>query len=355
MAKMSIKKFIPRKIKNYLKYFFSRDNSFSSLNDDKKVFVFLGADYGNLGDVAITLSQITFLKEMFLGYDVIEVPISKTYISLKSIETKVTPDDIITIVGGGNTSERYLDIEECRQFVISKFPHNNIILFPQSVELENASKLFKKRFRKVYSSHKNILFLTRDKYSFESIRKYVPEMHVELMPDIVLSMKVKNDVFRRESITIAFRHDKERMLSDNQQNDIISLLNEMGNVEIFDTQLKSNITISQTNRVDYLNRLIEQFKKSKLVVTDRLHGMILSYITNTPCIVFSGDNTKIKGCYEWISDSVITAYLEEYNIEVLQEIANNFISAIGVENRKVSFKKMRELIETWVSDDNSTY
>ena len=39
---------------------------------------------------------------------------------------------------------------------------------------------------------------------------------------------------------------------------------------------------------DYLTRL----QSISLVITDRLHGMILSYITKTPCIVFDNNNQK---------------------------------------------------------------
>ena len=46
-----------------------------------------------------------------------------------------------------------------------------------------------------------------------------------------------------------------------------------------------------------------QFSSSKLVVTDRLHGMIFSAITNTPCICFDNKNGKVSAQYEWIRNN----------------------------------------------------
>ena len=47
--------------------------------------------------------------------------------------------------------------------------------------------------------------------------------------------------------------------------------------------------------------LLKQIKKSKLLITDRLHGMIFAVITNTPCIAFANKSGKVKGVYNWIS------------------------------------------------------
>jgi pyruvyl transferase EpsI len=45
---------------------------------------------------------------------------------------------------------------------------------------------------------------------------------------------------------------------------------------------------------------LDEFAKSKLVITDRLHGMIFSAITGTPCIVFANSNGKVEAEYQWI-------------------------------------------------------
>ena len=48
-------------------------------NKNKKIFIFLAADYGNLGDVAITYAQKMYLQNLFPKYQVIEIPLKETY------------------------------------------------------------------------------------------------------------------------------------------------------------------------------------------------------------------------------------------------------------------------------------
>lgn len=87
----------------------------------KNIFIFLGADYGNLGDVAITYAQTKYLKEHCQDYNVIEIPISQTVAGINSVRRVISNDDIVVLIGGGNTSDIYDDIEWLRQLVILYF------------------------------------------------------------------------------------------------------------------------------------------------------------------------------------------------------------------------------------------
>ena len=58
--------------------------------------------------------------------------------------------------------------------------------------------------------------------------------------------------------------------------------------------------MSIDHRKEEVEKKLEEFKMAKLVVTDRLHGMIFAAITGTNCIVLNSRSRKLKGCYEWI-------------------------------------------------------
>ena len=45
---------------------------------------------------------------------------------------------------------------------------------------------------------------------------------------------------------------------------------------------------------------LQEFSTARLVITDRLHGMVFAAITGTACIAFRNYNYKIEGTYEWI-------------------------------------------------------
>ena len=76
-----------------------------------------------------------------------------------------------------------------------------------------------------------------------------------------------------------------------------------------------------------IKKLFKEIQESELVVTDRLHGMISSYINNVPAIVFSNYNHKIISSYEWVKGGRIALWNEELNI-------SSFISSSKLENNK---------------------
>ena len=50
--------------------------------------------------------------------------------------------------------------------------------------------------------------------------------------------------------------------------------------------------------------LFRSYSGCELVITDRLHGMLFSAITNTPCIVFDNSYGKISSLYDtWLKDN----------------------------------------------------
>lgn len=346
---MRVKSWLSQRMKNRIKYSLSPNrHTFDTYKGKKKVIVCMGADYGNMGDVAITFAQMSFLKKCFPDCCVIEFPISSTYKDMKSLKSVVTRDDLITLVGGGNTSERYADIEECREFIIKKFSKNTIVSFPQSVEVSGLNSKFVSRMRRKYNNIKDLHFIAREKFSYEAYKKIFPDKTIELFPDIVLSMELQNEVKIRNIITLSMRHDKEKKLSNIEETAIKKELISYGyEVQLKDTQVKGYYKFTIKERKKLLGELIDQYKKSMLVVTDRLHGMILSYITNTPCIVFAGDNNKIAGCYEWIKNSDQIIFMEKYDRKVFNAAVEKMMyqqkhlnSAVDFEKFKVFLKKV---------------
>ena len=340
-----IKSYIPIEMKLFLTYILSKNtHCYRKFKEKKKIIVCLGADYGNLGDVAITISQIDYLKKMFPNYTVIEYPISETFKNFKSLKEVINDEDIITIVGGGNTTYKYRDIEYCRQFIIKNFNRNIILSFPQSVDLSQAPKNFKKRIKRVYGSHPKLCYFVREKYSYEVIKGLIPNLNCYLCPDIVLSYGIKQEEVSRSMITLTIRNDKERFLSDKEKSEIIDILHEYGNINYKDTQCADIDDFSMENRKKLLKNLLYIFSSSKLVVTDRLHGMILSYITNTPCIVLPCDNLKIKGCYEWIKNSNNVIYMDSFDKNEFKNFVDNFYNSTQISNKKIDFENMNEII-----------
>ena len=63
--------------------------------------------------------------------------------------------------------------------------------------------------------------------------------------------------------------------------------------------------------------MFDKFLKAKVVITDRLHGMIFAAITSTPCIALGNYNHKIKSCSETLEHLGYIKYVD--NVEDIEE------------------------------------
>ena len=69
--------------------------------------------------------------------------------------------------------------------------------------------------------------------------------------------------------------------------------------------------VTKENREKELLKLIELISHSGFVVTDRLHGMIMSIISGTPCIALDNSSKKVSGVYEFIKDISTVKLIKE--------------------------------------------
>lgn len=73
-----------------------------------------------------------------------------------------------------------------------------------------------------------------------------------------------------------------------------------------------------------LDNIWNNFKSSKVVITDRLHGMIFCAITKTPCVVLPNSNHKISGTYyNWLSELEFIQFVEEFEETTVLNLISN--------------------------------
>jgi pyruvyl transferase EpsI len=316
---MNIKKHIPLKLKQTIKSHFSSTNINGDLTSNKhKIFIALAADYGNLGDVAISYAQYHFLQDKFPESEIIDVPISQTLRNIREIKKFIRDDDVITIVGGGNLTDKYQDIEDCRLLWVKSFPKNKIISFPQTIDFssnEKGQRSLENSFLE-YNKHPSLYMFARESVSFEKINQQLNSPAL-FCPDIVLSLDQSSPAIERKGITSCIREDEESNLSKEQRTELISNIKESygDNVTFTDTHIGTS-NLSWQQRQDELNKIWTKFRSSKVIITDRLHGMIFSVITKTPCVVLVNNNHKIKQTYkDWLQNLPLVCLIEEYDVE----------------------------------------
>ncbi|MFD2728937.1 polysaccharide pyruvyl transferase family protein [Enterococcus camelliae] len=270
-----------------------------------KMYIFLGTDYPNLGDHALTLAHKQFLENNFKEYEVLEFSVDDTLDAIDYLNNIITKQDIITIKGGGNIGIEYFREELLRRIILNSFKDNPIIIFPQTVYFPN-SGIGRKELKNTVDTFKersNIYLFLRDQYSY-SLMKKEGLKNIFLVPDIVFSMGSykKNIAKKNNSVLLCLRNDREK--SKNRLNTGFLeefFINKGYSVSYTDTVVDFEVT--KFNRREVLTQKISDFSNSSLIVTDRLHGMIFSYLCETPCLVLETYNHKVIGQYEWIRDS----------------------------------------------------
>lgn len=330
---------------------FKSQNYFSFLKDTttKKAFVFLAADYGNLGDVAITYAQTQFLKDSLQDYEVIDVPISKTLEGISMIKKTIKNSDVVTTVGGGNFGDLYDQIEFYRQLVVESFPNNKVVSFPQTMDFSDSEKGKNAllQAKKCYGKHKNMTFIAREQLSFNMMQENFTNNTIILTPDIVMSLNKMEPELERKGVVMCLRDDDEKLLKPIEKEKLLELVEESFEVKNnYDTHInKNNLSIEERN--DELDKIWTAFKKAELVITDRLHGMIFCYITKTPCLVFQNNNHKVKGSYQWIKDKSNIKLIDTFSEKEINDfLKNKGFTELNHQTLKEDFKVLSNLLNS---------
>lgn len=331
ISKRIINKLIGLENLNKLQYklSFIYNNKFKSLKNKKKIFYMLVPTHGNLGDQAIAYASKYFLKNNFKNYEVVEINMEETYKYSKAIKNSMNNDDLIFLHGGGNMGNHYIREEEARRHIIDKFKNNRIISFTQTIYFsdDNEGKNELNKTKKIYNSHPNLTIIAREDKSYDVMKSEFSNINIVKCPDIVfyLNNKLELNDLKREKIMTCLRKDKETYVDlDSKQKFINSIKSNYANVIISDTVI--NKSVYKEERESTLLKLWKEFYQSKVVITDRLHGMIFCAITKTPCIVTRSLDHKVIESYKWIKDLNYIRMVDELNFYHIKPIIEELSS-----------------------------
>ena len=325
------------KIKRNLKNILSSDT-----------IIFIGTpQHGNVGDQAIVLASLFFFEKNG-NNSVFEISAPDYYLCKRLLKL-YCKTQTFCLHGGGNMGVDYFRNEQIRRDIITSFRKNKLVIFPQTIdygttdvgkrELENSIK--------IYNAHPNLTIFAREKYSFELMKKYYTNAKIYLVPDIVLSWTPTLSQAKRKGALFCLRHDKESLFSKQNRDHLFDKTKKLfPDAKISDTWAAQ--TVTSTSRLNYVLDKLKEFSESKLVITDRLHGMIFAAITKTPCIVFANYNHKVEYEYEWIKDCPYITFLKDSSLfdSVLMEFANiTDIPSYSFESLNTHFQPLYETLK----------
>lgn len=291
----------------------------------KKIYFLLGVPWhGNMGDQAIVFSERIFLKKVS-NKTVIEIPSQYLMWYFQAFKKLINNHDIL-VHGGGFIGSLWPEEDKMIRKVLERFPSNNIIVLPQTLYFTEEDRKIIDIYRELVDNCSNIKICVREKYSYEfALQNGIN--NVLLVPDMVTyitkdDLGITTPITRiKNKIIFCLRSDKEKNVSDQSIEKIKKYLK---NKNIYYIDTFENRTVYPVNRKRNLRKKLLEFSDSEAVITDRLHGMVFAAIMNTPCMVLTNCNYKIKGVYEWISNNSFIHFVDEekdiyYVLELLKE------------------------------------
>ena len=325
----------PKKVKNLA--VLCKNTLFKKLTKTEKNIWLIGIpDHGNLGDNQIAESELEFLHDIFPTSHINEITMALYWERKASLVKEIKKQDILFFNGGGNLGTLWPRSELIRRDAFAVWKENNKIILPQSV-LFSEDEDGKKELvlsQKTYQAKTDIL-ICREKPSYDFSKQNFT-CRVILSPDIVLySNKSRYAQINREGALLCFRTDKEKSMPDSEIVEVQTLLEkQFGKIDNINIVI-SGFKIDDKQRA--LDAFFEEIGSAKVVVTDRLHGMIFCAITETPCVVFPNNYHKLVASYEWLKDLPYIKLIKD-----TQDFESALQEVLAVKDRRYQQQQMRQ-------------
>ena len=275
-----------------------------SLQQGKQVRIFLFElpCFDNLGDHAIAYAEKVFFERMcneISGIQLIQVSGWDTVLAVRQLRKEKRDNDVFICQGGGNMGNLYGFGEEFRRTIMRTFPDHFILVFPQTIYFteDKQGKRELEKSKKVYNNCSNLTLLARDELSYERMKK---EFQCKIMPmvDVVTSIDATEySSQRREGSILCLRSDMESALTEENKKKLRTICEQHFSKNVI-TDTVTRVDINEADREKALKAKWSMFGKTEVVVTDRLHGMIFSLITATPCIILGNNHHKVREAYK---------------------------------------------------------
>lgn len=323
------------------------------LDDSKRIYLLGIPTAANLGDMTQYLLILEWLRKNYPEYDVVDFPsrsiLYRNCFFLDILEKKLKPEDYIFFQSGYDTHDLGGEEDLMHKMVIPRFPGQKMVMMPQTVYFR--SKERERQSSEAYSRNKGMLFLARDNVSYQKALQMFPDLKVVLYPDIVTTLIGKYHFSgERKGVLLCQRADGEKFYSRDDIEALKQHLQKKTVVGFADTTISTPNMFVRADVRKYLNRMLQQFSRYQVIITDRYHGTIFSLAAGTPVIVIKTTDHKVTTGLDWfkgIYDDYI--YLAE-NLKEAEEKAVQWLKNPPKEKIKPYFEKayyehLQQLIE----------
>lgn len=281
-------------------------------------------DYANVGDSAIWLGELEFLRAM--GVRKPAYVCDQDTFDAEELRARVGRGPIL-LSGGGNLGDLYPRHQRFREEILRSFPNNPVVQLPQSIWFESREAL--DRARKVFDGHPRFTLLLRDRASLQRARREFDVRSV-LCPDMAFALGRLQREGRAERDHLWLLRTgpeaAERSISPPHgawQTDwafrgpsLLARLHRLLHSLAPPSGRFGHGVLCRAIHLTYgplarsrLRRGIRLLSRARQVTTDRLHGHILCLLVGIPHRVLDNSNGKVGAFYRtWTSDSELAEW-----------------------------------------------
>ena len=267
---------------------------------ENSIFLIGTSDRSNVGDHLIAQKEKKFLEKIFPETVIFEITGDHYRQEKTSILDLICSGDMIFITGGGFLGDLWMDEEYLVRSIIKSFPDNKIVILPQTISFLNGGQEIEKT-KLIYSGHSKLYVTAREKQSYDYLKSFINIDRCGLFPDMALYEDgVLED--NKNGAVLCFRTDKESCVSDKTKIYIENYMKQK-DISIENASTCDEDDILLCDRKEHITKKIEKFAAKEYVITDRLHGMIISVLAGTKCIAFDNSSNKVSGVYNcWLKE-----------------------------------------------------
>ena len=351
-----IKKLVPLSIKSRVKMGSEAKKIVNQIKEIEKkavsdIYILGSPIHTNLGDHLITLAEFEYLSEVAPNKNVSEIPTEMFQVYKRRLKKAIPSTALIVINGGGWMGNLWPTEELLLQEMIKTFSNNRVIVFPQTIYFDVKKKPNKELVisaNKIFTYCKDVVLYVRDRQSYDFAINNYNNVKIYLVPDIALAYAKKAPVNsgNKNIVGYCFRNDRELFRNDEDEIHLRQIFEKRGYKSISISTMSPK-RISTTERVTAVYKGLSSFANCSVVVTDRLHGMIFSHITKTPCIVFDNQTRKVSGVYnEWLKDiDTIYPIFEHSDLKGVNEFISNICCDDSNGNKYFDIEKFNAIKE----------
>lgn len=287
--------------------------------------------HGNLGDSLILAGTLAYLKRLN-----VRILYSSDYATYsKEVVSKLPAEAPILFQGGGNFGDLYPLEDSFRRDVIAQFPARRFIALPQSIHFRSDRALTDAQ--RGYGAAKRLTVMVRDSASLEFARSHLSMSDALLVPDFAFGWTPRFSRRAKLNATVIARADEEVRPADaglrlpdwpypRGYGAVWNLTDKVGRrarfSSLYDDALE-RVVVSNARKALLAANIFaaEQIvSRSSYVVTNRLHGHILSCIGGIPHSVTDNSYGKVRGVFDEYTSSFETAVWRNSLSEALLDI-----------------------------------